>query len=132
MQLLGLAWAGADAKSLRPFVAAILAQQRPDGGWAQREGLASDAYRAGESLYALSAASYSTKDRADRRGVDFLLRTQRPDGSWFIASRSPRIQAYFEGGFPYEHDQWISNWGTSWAAMALVEAVEAPVKRASR
>jgi hypothetical protein len=29
MQLLGMAWAGADAKSLRPLVAAILAQQRP-------------------------------------------------------------------------------------------------------
>jgi len=124
MQLLGLAWAGADAKSLRPLVTAILAQQHPDGGWAQREGLASDAYGAGESLYALSVAGYSTKDRAYQQGVDFLLRTQRPDGSWFVASRSPRIQAYFEGGFPYEHDQWISNWGTSWAAMALVQALD--------
>lgn len=132
MQVLGLAWAGAPAKLLRPLATAILARQRADGGWAQREGLASDAYGTGESLYALSAAAgVSPRDRAYQRGVDFLLRMQHEDGSWFVASRSPRIQAYFEGGFPYEHDQWISNWGTSWAAMALVEAVDAPTRRAA-
>jgi hypothetical protein len=41
-----------------------------------------------------------------------------------VASRSPKIQAYFNGGFPYEGDQWISSWGTAWAAMALTQALE--------
>jgi hypothetical protein len=62
----------------------------------------------------------------------FLLGTQRPDGSWYVASRSPRIQAYFEGGFPYGYDQWISSWGTAWAAMGLVQAMEAPAMRAAQ
>jgi hypothetical protein len=34
------------------------------------------------------------------------------------------VQPYFESGFPYGHDQWISAAGTSWATMALSLAVE--------
>jgi hypothetical protein len=56
--------------------------------------------------------------------VAFLLKTQRADASWHVASRSAKIQAYFDGGFPYEGDQWISSWGTAWAAMALTQALE--------
>jgi hypothetical protein len=36
MQLLGLAWGGADHKSLRKLADAIVATERADGGWAQR------------------------------------------------------------------------------------------------
>ena len=118
MQLMGLFWAGATGE-LQPRAKAILAQQQPDGGWRQHEGLPTDAYATGESLYALSLAGTPPTSRAYQRGIEYLLRTQHSDGSWFVPSRSPRIQAYFEGGFPYGHDQWISNWGTSWAALAL-------------
>jgi hypothetical protein len=41
------------------------------------------------------------------RGAAFLLRTQDPDGSWYVKSRAMKIQPYFESGFPYGHDQWI-------------------------
>jgi len=133
MQLLGLYWAGADAHALARLTKSILSRQQPDGGWPQRDGLPTDAYGTGESLYALAAAGgLSPNERAYREGVQFLLRTQREDGSWYVASRSARIQAYFEGGFPYGHDQWISEWGTAWAAMALAEALETPVTRAAR
>jgi len=37
------------------------------------------------------------------------------------------IQPYFESGFPYQHDQWISFAGTAWADMALASIAE-PVK----
>jgi hypothetical protein len=133
MQLLGLYWAGANARTLAPFAKGILARQQPDGGWSQNDGLATDAYATGESLYALAAAgSVAPSHPAYRSGVKFLLNTQHPDGSWFVASRSPRIQAYFEGGFPYAHDQWISSWGTAWAALALAEAIETPAVRAAK
>ncbi len=69
---------------------------------------------------------------AYQRGVKYLLSTQRADGSWYVASHSPRIQAFFEGGFPHHYDQWISNWGTSWSAMALSAAIETPVTRAAK
>jgi hypothetical protein len=30
-----------------------------------------------------------------------------------------KIQPYFQSGFPYDHDQWISATATAWASMAL-------------
>ena len=54
MQLLGLYWAGADINVLKPLAKAIVAQQQPDGGWRQHDGLPTDAYGTGESLYALA------------------------------------------------------------------------------
>jgi hypothetical protein len=34
-------------------------------------------------------------------------------------NRAMKIQPYFESGFPYGHDQWISHAGTAWAVIAL-------------
>lgn len=61
---------------------------------------------------------------AYRRGVDYLVRTQYPDGSWYVRSRSMKFQPYFESGFPFGHDQWISAAATSWASMALSAAAK--------
>ena len=38
-------------------------------------------------------------------------------------SRAPKFQPYFESGFPYGHDQWISAMGTGWATAALAMAL---------
>jgi squalene cyclase len=97
----------------------VLALQRQDGGWAQTSFLKSDAYATATALYALHAAGRPTTDPAFHRGVQFLLDTQAADGSWYVASRAPKFQPYFDGGFPYGHDQWISQWATGWAAIAL-------------
>jgi N-acyl-D-amino-acid deacylase len=51
--------------------------------------------------------------------VDFLLRTQQEDGTWHVVSRSFGFQPYFQSGFPYEHDQWISQAGTAMAVIGL-------------
>ena len=133
MQLMGLYWAGAGASVLKPLAKAILSRQQSDGGWVQHAGLATDAYATGESLYALAMTEQTRPSSAGwKRGAQYLLNTQRADGSWFVASHSARIQAYFDGGFPYGHDQWISNWGTSWSALALMSGMDAPAIRASK
>ena len=64
--------------------------------------------------------------------MKFLLGTQAEDGSWHVVSRAAKFQVYFESGFPYGGDQWISAWATGWASMALAQAIPAPVTRASR
>src|SRR4029077_9393599 len=88
MQLLGLAWSGANAASMKPFVDAIVATQQSDGGWLQREGLGTDGYATGEALYALSKGCVPRFDAHYKRGVDYLLATQRAsDGSWRVESR---------------------------------------------
>jgi N-acyl-D-amino-acid deacylase len=124
MQLLGLAWAGADSAALHKFADAIVKAQRPDGGWGQRTEMASDAYATGESLFALAEAKcVQAKDAVYQKGVKFLLTTQAADGSWYVRSRAPKFQPYFESGFPYGHDQWISSSATAWATMALALAL---------
>ena len=125
MRLVGLAWSGADARALRESAGALLKLQRADGGWSANRYLNSDAYSTGRALYALAeSGSTPVNDRAYRRGVDYLLSTQYPDGSWYVRSRAIKFQPYFESGFPFGHDQWISTAGTAWAVMALARAVE--------
>ena len=116
MRLVGAAAAGASMAELRKLAEPILRAQRSDGGWAQRQGFPSDAYATGMTLWALNEAGVATPDE---KGVSFLLGTQAADGSWHVASRATKFQQYFESGFPYGHDQWISTMATGWAANAL-------------
>jgi hypothetical protein len=122
-QLLGLGWAGVkpNTETIRQKVRGLVTEQRPDGGWAQLPSLASDAYATGQALVALrEAGDVPLTDPAFKRGIEFLLKTQLEDGSWYVKSRSIPIQPYFESGFPHGHDQWISAAATNWAAMALI------------
>jgi hypothetical protein len=122
MQLLGLHWAGVSDQVMALRTRALLELQRTDGGWAQTPHLASDAYATGQVIYTLRELGTAATDPAVQRGTAFLLRTQAEDGTWFVKSRAMKIQPYFESGFPYGHDQWISQTGTAWAAMALAAA----------
>jgi hypothetical protein len=125
MQLAGAHWAGAPRQKVEALGRALVALQRPDGGWGQNANLASDAYGTGEALWALHESGIiNPSDAAYRRGVKFLLDTQWPDGSWHVRSRAPKFQPYFESGFPFGHDQWVSSMATGWAVMALAPAVE--------
>ncbi len=130
MQILGLVWADAGAVSHR--VKQLVALQRPDGGWAQTVDLGSDAYATGQTLHTLHLAGMKSSDPVYRRGVEFLLRTQGSDGSWHVRSRSLKFQPYFQSGFPYDHDQWISSASTAWAALALAHAVPPPARASLR
>jgi ankyrin repeat protein len=125
MQILGLKWSGTDAVTIQGYVHKVVARQREDGGWAQSSTLSSDAYGTGQTLYALAeGGGVKTNDSAFQRGVRFLLKTQHEDGSWHVKTRSLPFQPYFQSGFPYDHDQWISMAGTAWAAAALAVATE--------
>ena len=63
-----------------------------------------------------------TRTGTGRRGLEFLVETQKDDGSWHVASRSRPIQRYFESGFPHGKDQFISMSATGWAVAALALA----------
>jgi Squalene-hopene cyclase C-terminal domain/Prenyltransferase and squalene oxidase repeat len=67
----------------------LLALQRADGGWSQTvPELKSDAFATGQTLYVLSLAGYRAEQPEIKRGIDFLVATQAPDGSWPMISRS--------------------------------------------
>jgi N-acyl-D-amino-acid deacylase len=107
---------------------AVLKAQRADGGWAQLDEMDSDAYATGQTLFILQATGFSVTEPAYIRGIRFLLKTQRADGSWFVRSRSKPIQQDFDNGDPHGKDQFISIPATSWATAALAAALEVPQK----
>jgi hypothetical protein len=142
-RLWGLKFAGADSKDLEDAAADLIRTQQPDGGWSQLDGPApagpagiakdsgrgaagahtSDAYATGSTLVALhQAGGLATHLPAYRRGLAFLIKSQRDDGSWFVKSRSHPFQPYFESGFPHGPDQFISAAATGWAVAALALA----------
>jgi hypothetical protein len=124
-RLLGLAWGGEAAGTLERHAKELLALQRVDGGWGQRPEMGSDAYATGEALFALrESRTRAASDGAVQRGMKYLLNSQRADGSWYVRSRAPKFQPYFDGGFPYEHDQWISAMATGWATAALTTGLD--------
>jgi len=45
-------------------------------------------YVTGQTLYVLSLAGFTAERREIQRGIDFLVATQKPDGSWPMISRS--------------------------------------------
>jgi hypothetical protein len=122
---LALAWAGESDRAQRS-ARALIAMQRADGGWSQLSTMESDAYATGQALFALAiAGNMSAADPMYRKGVDYLLKTQAADGTWHVKTRSIWLQPYFETGFPYGRDQFISTAGTAWASMALSAAAPA-------
>lgn len=98
----------------------LLSLQRNDGGWGQLPSLPSDAYATGSALVALDDSGVIDRDDdCYRRGIAFLLESQKDDGSWHVPTRSVPIQRWYDSGFPHGEDQFISISGTCWAVLAL-------------
>jgi hypothetical protein len=124
-RVFGLAWAGTNKDAAAEASRALAGLQRPDGGWSDMPTMESNAFATGQTLVALQTAGMPVSDPVYRRGAQFLLDTQMEDGSWYVRTRALGFQPYFDNGFPYGVDQWISNAGTDWATMALTLAAPA-------
>lgn len=122
-RLLGLIWGGGRAGEIREQARALAALQDVQGGWPQRSGMAPDAYATGQALFALRVSGMQPANPVYRGGVRHLLRTQLPDGSWFLRSRTLGFQPYFETGFAHGRDQFVSAAATAWAALALASGL---------
>jgi ankyrin repeat protein len=124
-RLMGLKAAGTPNRDLEKAALALIREQRPDGGWSQTVHLESDAYATGIVLSTLYREGLiKPSDAVYTRGTAYLLKTQFPDGSWYVRSRSPKLQPYFQSAFPFDHDQWISTAATAMAVMALAPALQ--------
>lgn len=122
-RLWSLKIAGAGDEEISKAARELIASQRADGGWAQRDEMESDAYATGSALVVLfETGAVKPTDEAAVRGVRFLLKSQRSDGSWYVKSRSKPFQTYYESGFPHGKDQFVSIAASSWATTALALA----------
>jgi hypothetical protein len=132
MKLMGLAWTKAPQSAVEAAARQILAQQRPGGGWPQRDGMAPDAYATGISLYALHTAGIPATSDAYLNGVRILQQNQYQDGSWLEKTRSYPTQPYFETGYPFGNNQFISAGAASWSALAIAFTLPDAEPRAAR
>jgi ankyrin repeat protein len=132
-RLMGLVWSGCSPDDLTAAKSDLLALQNQDGGWPQLRGYESDAYSTGESLFALRESGTAAVDTHWQHGMTFLTSTQAADGTWHIHTRmlSPAEVSppYFDTGFPYGKDEFLSYAGTSWAVMALLRSLPDPQPR---
>ncbi|MCA9007378.1 MAG: hypothetical protein KDA70_19055 [Planctomycetaceae bacterium] len=112
---------GIDEPIQQTSVDQLLKLQNTDGGWSQLPEMKSDAYATGTVLVALLRSQLIAADQAAiRKGIQYLIDTQQDDGSWHVISHAKPFQTYFETGFPYGKDQFISVTASSWATVALL------------
>lgn len=130
-RLLALKAVGASKEDLSRPIQELLAAQQADGGWSQTGAATSDAYATGMALYALHVGGeLSTDDAVYQRGIQFLLRTQEEDGSWYVNKTTTPANNFLDAGFPHGESQYISFAATCWAMMALAQTGATPLKAA--
>ena len=123
-RLLALPVIEADKKAVDRAAAELIGSQQDDGGWAQMEGMDSDAYATGAALTALlQASNFSPAHPSVRRAAEYLVNSQLDDGSWHVTTRAEPFQTYFESGFPHGEDQFISIAASSWTTLALLKTL---------
>ncbi len=91
----------------------LLNFQHEDGSWGWLVDAPGDAFGTGLALYALARSGMTADDPARKRAVDFLRRTQQPDGSWAVPSTRARDNNKVSKTATY--------WGTCWAVIGLLE-----------
>jgi hypothetical protein len=107
-------------KTMQSTIDELLGLQRADGGWSQTvPRRRSDAFATGQTLYVLSLAGFTAERPEIKRAIDFLVATQKPDGSWPMISRST------PNGSPGSAKLLtpITCAASSWATLGLARAV---------
>lgn len=99
------------ADDAQTLVNQLLALQQDDGGWCQTKKLRSDALGTGQALVALTSAGVPTESPAVVKARGFLIKSQKPDGSWEVMSRA------------YQAPEFSSYMGTAWATLGLVRTL---------
>jgi N-acyl-D-amino-acid deacylase len=125
-QLQGLVVAGVEAKIVDAARDALLKEQLGDGSWAQLADMTGDAYATATVLVTLRRAGLDTGHDAYKKGIKYLLDTQKEDGAWIVQTRSKPLQPFFDNGDPGGKSQFISFAATNWAVLALLETVPPP------
>lgn len=107
----------------------LLGRQNADGGWAYQQGAkASDAFATGQTLYALSEEGLDGGNPAVRRAWQFLLSTQRKDGSWLVPTSAIHVGKgqRTDAAWIKKTDEIYTYWGSGWATIGLLRTLPAP------
>lgn len=99
----------------------LLSQQKPDGGWSWKiSNTDSDPVATGEALYVLGVIGSPSWDTASRqRAIDYVLRSQLEDGSWYQDHK--RVSAKIRKEPRPVVDGIYSYLATGWTTMGLLQ-----------
>lgn len=89
--------------------------QHDDGGWGWLTNDPSDALGTGMALYALSRAGVDGQAESSVKAKQFLIKTQRKDGSWPVKGTKAKKKDQIAETAVY--------WGTTWAVLGLLETL---------
>ncbi len=89
--------------------------QHEDGGWGWLTNDPSDALGTGMALFALRKAGVDFEAEPVRRAEQFLISTQKKDGSWPVKGTKAKKKDRIEETAVY--------WGTTWAVLGLLECL---------
>lgn len=89
--------------------------QHDDGGWGWLTDDPSDALGTGMALYALRKAGVDLQAEPVRRAEQFLIATQKKDGSWPVKGTKAKKKGSVQETAVY--------WGTTWAVIGLLECL---------
>jgi len=95
----------------------LLSIQKSEGSWGWLKSDPGDALATGMALYALVKSTEATpqSEQAIQSAIKFLVETQRDDGSWAVKGTKEKKKTKVEETAVY--------WGTTWAAIALLETL---------
>ena len=99
------------------FLEQLLNQQKPDGGWSWLPKDNSNAFSTGQTLYALNLAGIPPNDSHIQNAVNYLLKTQKEDGTWFVDSDLTSRDGSDAKDYVYTY------WGTAWATIGLARSL---------
>ncbi len=113
-----------DEKLRDEFAKKLRSLQKPDGGWGWIVTDESDALGTGMALYALVRAGLNSKDPAIKGAQQFLVSTQRDDGSWPVKGTKEKKKNSIAETAVF--------WGATWAVMGLVESLPQSTNQSSK
>ena len=125
-----LEYSDASNEVIEEALADLIRTQRDDGGWGQKDEMASDPYATGSAVAALSSYHHVTgisiarNNASIKKGIEYLLSTQQDDGTWHVVTRATPVQEYFESDFPHGKDQFISIAASAWSTIAMLQSLK--------
>ena len=103
---------------LQPAIERFFNRQKSDGGFAQLADRPSDAYATGQALYFLGLLGVAVDRPEILKAINFLVTTQRDDGSWKMTRRG------HAGVTPGEFIVPITYFGSAWGTLGLIRTTQ--------
>ncbi|MBT5017582.1 terpene cyclase/mutase family protein [bacterium] len=114
VQLL-LAHQSGDSAKVSKLQKRLIEFQHEDGGWGWLTADESDAFGTGVAIYSLLKSGVREETSEIKDAINFLLKTQEPNGAWQVRSTKGKHQKQFTPTATY--------WGTAWAIIGLLETL---------